>query len=80
MDGSMPICVASYVQCDEIWTYVGKKQRRGREGDAEKIGDQWVFVAMDAETKLVPVYTVGNLDRLMGACASSHHFVTNSAK
>jgi len=59
LDGSMRNLRCGYVQCDEIWTYVGKKQRRIREGDSEELGDQWVFVAMDAETKLVPVHTVG---------------------
>jgi IS1 family transposase len=48
-----------YVQCDEIWTYVQKKNRRVREGDPPEVGDQWVFVAMDSETKLVPSFIVG---------------------
>jgi hypothetical protein len=39
--------------------YVGKKQRHVRSGDSPEVGDQWVFVAMDAQTKLVPVHTVG---------------------
>jgi transposase-like protein/IS1 family transposase len=47
-----------YVQCDEIWTYVQKKQRQVRDGDRE-IGDQWVFVAMDAETKLIAPFCIG---------------------
>jgi IS1 family transposase len=59
LDATMRNLRCGYVQCDEIWTYVGKKQRRIREGDSVELGDQWVFVAMDAETKLVPVYTVG---------------------
>jgi len=59
LDGTMRNLHCGYVQCDEIWTYVGKKQRRIREEDSPELGDQWVFVAMDAETKLVPVYTVG---------------------
>jgi IS1 family transposase len=59
MDGSMRNLRCGYVQCDEIWTYVGKKQRRIRDQDSPELGDQWVFVAMDAETKLVPVFTVG---------------------
>lgn len=58
MDGAMRNLRCNYVQCDEIWTYVGKKQRRVSEKSHE-VGDQWVFVAMDAETKLVPVFTVG---------------------
>ncbi len=49
-----------YVQCDEIWTFVQKKQRQVRGGASPyEIGDQWVFVAMDAETKLIASYFVG---------------------
>jgi IS1 family transposase len=59
MDSTMRNVRCGYVQCDEIWTYVGKKQRRIRKDDSPELGDQWVFVAMDEETKLVPVYTVG---------------------
>ena len=47
-----------YVQCDEIWTFVQKKQRQVRDGNRE-IGDQWVFVAMDADTKLIASFCVG---------------------
>jgi IS1 family transposase len=47
------------LQCDEIWCYVGKKNRHVRESDPVEFGDQWVFVAMDADTKLIPAYTVG---------------------
>ena len=59
LDGTMRNLRCGYVQCDEIWTYVGKKQRHVRAGDSPEVGDQWVFVAMDAQTKLVPVHTVG---------------------
>ncbi|HEV1996414.1 MAG TPA: IS1 family transposase [Candidatus Acidoferrum sp.] len=49
-----------FVQADEIWTYVGKKERRMVQGDnPAEVGDQYVFVAMDAETKLVPCFRVG---------------------
>lgn len=50
------------VQVDEIWTYVGKHQARIiHSGERVKPdhGDQWVFVALDAETKLVPCWVVG---------------------
>jgi IS1 family transposase len=48
------------VQADEIWTYVGKKEKRVGYGDnPEVVGDQYVFVAMDSETKLVPCFRVG---------------------
>jgi IS1 family transposase len=59
MDASMRNLRCQYVQADEIWCYVGKKDKRIRKDDLPEMGSQWVFVAMDAETKLVPVYTVG---------------------
>src|ERR1035438_10758057 len=51
MSGTMRNLRCGFVQCDEIWTYVGKKQKHVRDDNPET-GDQWVFVAMDAETKL----------------------------
>ena len=44
------------LQCDEIWSFVGKKQKQIKPGDDQsRFGDQWTFVAVDAETKLVPL-------------------------
>jgi IS1 family transposase len=49
------------LQVDEIWTYVAKKQKqlKSHEQDNEELGDQYVFVALDADTKLVPAFRVG---------------------
>jgi IS1 family transposase len=43
-----------FVQVDEIWSYVQKKQRECTEEEKKRgqVGDQYVFVAMDSETKL----------------------------
>jgi transposase-like protein/IS1 family transposase len=49
----------SYLQCDEIWTFCQKKQRHVRKGESPEFGDQWVFVALDEKTKLVPQFVVG---------------------
>lgn len=49
----------NYLQCDEIWTFCQKKQRRVRKGDSPDFGDQWVFVALDEQTKLVPYFEIG---------------------
>ena len=52
------------VQADEIWSFVGMKQknvtveRRGEPG----IGDVWTWIAIDADTKLVPTYHIGARD------------------
>lgn len=48
------------IQMDEIWAYVGKKQRHvTQEDDPEQVGDFYTFVALDPESKLVPTYRVG---------------------
>ncbi|MGH7073268.1 MAG: IS1 family transposase [Stellaceae bacterium] len=48
------------IQVDEIWAYVGKKQVHLKPGDnRQRLGDQWTFVALDPDTKLVPTYRVG---------------------
>jgi len=49
------------IEVDEIWTFVRKKQRvlRGDEKFDPTIGDQYVYVAFDPESKLVPCYFVG---------------------
>jgi len=48
------------VQCDEIWTFVGKKEKRVSASDnPAEVGDQYVFVAMDSESKLIPSFRIG---------------------
>src|SRR5271169_1830997 len=52
------------IQCDEIWAFVYAKQKnvpadkRGHFG----FGDVWTWTAIDADTKLVPSFMVGNRD------------------
>jgi len=50
------------LQCDEIWSYVGCKQKNVTPKMAEQrvVGDAWVWVAIDADTKLVPCWLVGD--------------------
>ncbi len=51
------------IQMDEIWAYVAKKQRHVRDGeDRSQVGDQWTFVALDPDTKLIPTFRVGKRD------------------
>ena len=47
------------LELDEIWTYVAKKQKRVRPEENGDFGSQFVFVALDPVTKLVPAFTVG---------------------
>lgn len=51
---------AEQIQCDEIWSFVHKKQKRVRDDEDDfRIGDQYTWVAMDRESKLVLSYVVG---------------------
>lgn len=60
MDSYMHNLKCQNLQMDEIWCYVGKKQRHLKDTDnLDEFGDQWVFVALDADSKLVPSYLVG---------------------
>ena len=59
LDTQMVNLQSNYIQVDEIWSYIGKKQKQTTPIDSEEYGDQYVFVAIDAETKLVPAFLVG---------------------
>ncbi len=51
------------LELDELWAFVGKKQRQVRStDDASRVGDQWTWVAIDATTKLVPSFMTGKRD------------------
>src|SRR5712691_11572578 len=55
---------ANRVQIDEIWSFVGCKQKQVTPEKAAvgKIGDVWTFVAIEAQTKLVLSWLVGLRD------------------
>jgi IS1 family transposase len=51
------------LQVDEVWSFVAKKQRHlTTTDDPRRVGDVWTFVALDADTKLVPCYRIGKRD------------------
>ena len=50
------------VQVDEIWSFVYAKQKNVPEEKRDEAGDVWTWVAIDADTKLVPAYLVGSRD------------------
>jgi len=52
------------VQCDEIWSFVGAKQKNVTSAMAAKqiCGDVWTWVALDADSKLVFSWLVGKRD------------------
>jgi IS1 family transposase len=63
------------VQCDEIWSFVGAKEKNcSAEMKKDGKGDVWTWVALDADTKLVPCWFIGNRD---AGCA--YHFMHDLA-
>lgn len=63
LDGKMRDLPCHYLQFDEIWGFIGKKQRNLLVDDDEtEYGDVWTFCAIDAETKLVPTFRCGKRD------------------
>jgi IS1 family transposase len=63
MDEKMRDLGCDRLEIDELWAFVGKKQRHvTAEDDRGRVGDTWTFVALDADTKLVPSFLVGKRD------------------
>jgi len=64
MDERMRNLRCAEIEADEIWCFVGKKQKRLKpeEKKAGELGDAYTFVAFDPVSKLVPVVRVGKRD------------------
>lgn len=52
---------AGHIQIEEVWTFVGKKNKRLQLEELAngELGSQFVFVAMDRDTKLIPSFNLG---------------------
>jgi IS1 family transposase len=74
MDDKMRDLPCSRLEMDEIWGFIGKKDRHVREGDDPQLGNVWTFCAIDAETKLVPAFRIGQRD-----AATANAFVRDVA-
>lgn len=48
------------IEVDELWGFILKKNRNVTDDDnSSRIGDQYTFVALDADSKLIPSYKIG---------------------
>lgn len=47
------------IEADELWAFVGKRRMRVKPDDAPEIGDAWIWVGIDPDSKLVPAHFVG---------------------
>lgn len=61
MDLMFQNLVLGHVQMDELWTFCGKKEGRlnDKERASGRFGDQYLFLALDTETKLIPCWKLG---------------------
>ena len=59
MDAKMRDLTCRFLQFDEIWGFIGKKEKHRMPEDDPTLGDVWTFCAIDAETKLMPAFKVG---------------------
>lgn len=64
LDAKMRDLSCQHIQLDEVWGFIGKKQRHTHFDDDPTLGDVWTFCAIDAETKLVPAFKVGKRDHV----------------
>lgn len=58
-DKAMRGLTCKRVECDEIWSFVGAKQKNVTEEHPEGFGDCYTFTAIDTDTKLMPCWLVG---------------------
>lgn len=62
-DATMRNIPSKRLEVDEIWGFVGKKEKAVTKlDDPARTGDAWTFCAIDPESKAVPGYHVGKRD------------------
>lgn len=77
MDETMRHLTLRHVRMEEIQTFCRKKQRNlePHEQRDETIGDRCLLIALDADTKLIPAYTLGKWDG-----ATTERFIADLSK
>ncbi len=69
MDDKMRDLNCRQIQVDEVWGFVEMKQKTANRLNAgNEAGDVWTWIAIDAETKVVPTFAVGDRTQYMANC------------
>lgn len=87
-DETVRSVTASRIQCDEIWSFCHAKQKNVADAKAapEGAGDVWTWTAIDADSKLIVSYYVGDrsgesamalMDDLQGRLANRVQLTTD---
>jgi len=75
MDREMRNLPCEEIQVDEVWGFVAKKHRNIKPGDDEtRVGNFWIYTAIDAHSRLVPCYRVGKQNK-----ETTHAFISDLA-
>jgi len=70
-DETMRNLTCKRLQCDEIWSFIGCKEKNATpEMKAKGMGSVWTWTALDSDTKLVPCWFIGPRD-----AGSAYHFM-----
>jgi IS1 family transposase len=63
LDAKIKNVAASDIQLDEIWSFVGMKEKvRVARGYSAELGDSWTFIGIERDTKLILAHQVGHRD------------------
>jgi IS1 family transposase len=62
LDRKVRNLTCQHLQFDELWGFIGKKQKHVLPDDSPDCGDVWTFCAIDSDTKLVPSFKVRKRD------------------
>lgn len=62
LDARMRNLTLDHLECDEQWTFVGKKQSRltiDERRESSELGDIYLWTCIDQQTKLMPCFLIG---------------------
>lgn len=63
MDEKMVNLSCASIEVDELWGFIGKKQKNTGKADKRAgLGDVWTFLSIDPTTKIIPNYVIGKRD------------------
>jgi IS1 family transposase len=62
LDAKMRNLSCHRLEMDEVWGFIGKKEKHVTPDDPAEVGSVWTFCAIDTDTKLVPAFRVGERD------------------
>jgi IS1 family transposase len=66
MDEKLRNLDSRLIEVDEVWGFIGMKHKTARRNNVRgPVGNVWVWVALDAETKLVPTFAIGDRSQYM---------------